>query len=115
MGAIGTWDSGVSSKDLWDFVETIPDGLSYSTNTRSICENQLGIPESVIDDEWKNGRSQELETSIRNYESVIQNAVGAKDNSWLECVPGYLRTLEVGELTSVRFTVSTLLFFHASR
>jgi hypothetical protein len=87
MGAIGTWDSGVSSKDLWDFVATIPDGLSYSTSTRSVCESQLGIPESVVDNEWNNQKSQELETSIRNYESVIKNAIVAKGNSWLECVP----------------------------
>ena len=87
MAAIGTWDSGVSSQDLWDFATTIPDSLSYSTTTRSVCENQLGIPESVVDNEWNNEKSEELQTSIRNYESVIKNAIEAEGNSWLECVP----------------------------
>lgn len=86
MEAIGTWDSAVSSEDLWAFVGTIPDGLSYSKTTRSTCESQLGIPGNVIDDEWQNHKSAELQTSIRNYESVITKATQDKDNSWLEWV-----------------------------
>ena len=86
MEAIGTWDSAVSSKDLWTFAATIPEALGYSQSTRSVCENQLGIPGDVIDDEWNNHKSQELETSIRNYESVIANAITNKGNSWLEYV-----------------------------
>lgn len=88
MGAIGTWDSAVSSDDLLNFAETIPSSLNYSSNTLSVCENQLGVPADAIEDEWNNGKSPELETSIRNYESVIANAItsGTEGYSWLEYV-----------------------------
>lgn len=88
MGAIGTWDSKVSTDELTSFVATIQEGLSYSTNTRLVCENQLGMPPDAVEDEWNNGQSNELKISIKYYEGVIGKAIETDGgDSWLEYAP----------------------------
>ena len=95
MEAIATWDSRVSSDDLLSFVATVPHGIKSSQSARSDCEKKLGIPKDIIDYEWKNRKSEELKTSITNYESVITKATRNEENSWLEYVPR-LHILETG-------------------
>ena len=94
MEAIASWDSKVSSKELSDFIATIPAALKCSNDAKYKCQTKLGIQEKDIDEK----KSPKLEKSIRNYESVIANAITDKSkssNSWLEYVPRF-HTLEIG-------------------